>query len=117
MAKSKPRLVMLKSRKEGAKFQRYVRDGKGKPVKRLEFKPMTPLALNAKEFSAVEGDIGHALVEVEMQERPGGDRPKPIKPDAEVETETDAETETAEANEGNDPQQPGSPNNSEQLGE
>lgn len=88
MAKKQEHRVMLRQSAAGA-FRRSVRQRRtkspgdqGEIIKTLIFEPGMPVTLNEKEFAAVADDLGHALVEVEMERRPdGGERPRQVTPE------------------------------------
>jgi hypothetical protein len=67
--------LMLRRGRSGP-FCRNVRKKDGQIVKRLVFSPGEPLTLGGRDLAAVEDDIGKALVEVVIEPRPGGPRPR-----------------------------------------
>ena len=70
-------LIMLRRSAHGP-FRRSVRDERGNILYTLEFQPGAPLDLAGADLDAVAGDIGHALVEVGLDEK---SRPRPLHPE------------------------------------
>ena len=61
-------LLMLRGDGQGL-FRRFVRDQDGNVVQVLEFPPHKPVDVSEDLLPVVEADIGHALIEVQVDQK------------------------------------------------